>query len=75
MTSWQSRLYVTRHDTALEALWLRHGIRYTGFGVTEDGDCWYHVRYDRRAEAETLYREWLEGQKEPSLWERLWGRK
>jgi hypothetical protein len=50
---WEYRLYVNRHDAALEEAWSAAGIRFSGFG-TDAAGAWYRVRWDRREEAERL---------------------
>jgi hypothetical protein len=58
--AWDVRLYVVRLDPGLERLWAANGIRVSGFGLdTPDGrGPWYRLRYDQRAAAEHLQRQY-----------------
>jgi len=62
--AWETRIYVKRHDDTLEAMWRAQGIGYTGFGVTDNGHCWYRIRYDRRDEAMRIYRNGWSGNRD-----------
>lgn len=58
--AWESRLYVDRIDPGLERYWAHHGIHIIGLGLdTADGrGPWYRLRYDQRAAAEQLQRQY-----------------